>query len=318
MPPPDLEAVASGIDQTLSLEVGRDVPRTAWAGRPPDGMMDALFNFLPAARARRQLWERGQALWAERMTQALSGPCQHCTGEGALPQPAATIVQSSADLHAQQPSPTPPATAWLPYGGDTAAMPAADSQAAPGSAGDEEGMTSAMPTYVDRPGHVPADEGVTTAMPHYDEHETVPRRTVADGRGAGSAGVESGSSPLPASYESDEHESHTVMFTAPPPSLRTGPRLVVVDGPVHGRQFSLGRALTTLGRSIGCHITIEADTVAYDHARVVRDTEGWKIEPIGGADELYVNEDPVRASRALQSGDVIRIGPARLRFESAS
>jgi pSer/pThr/pTyr-binding forkhead associated (FHA) protein len=101
------------------------------------------------------------------------------------------------------------------------------------------------------------------------------------------------------------------------PSLRTTTRLVVLDGPVHGRQFSLGRQLTTIGRSIGCHVTVEADAVAYDHARVVRTPDGWKIELIGGATDLTVNDDPVRDARTLQDGDIIKVGPARLRFESA-
>src|SRR5688572_12188981 len=85
LPAPDLEAVAAGIDQTLSMESGRMVPRTAWAGRAPDGMMDSLLSFLPSVKARKHLWERGQALWTERMTQAISGPCDTCRGMSAAP-----------------------------------------------------------------------------------------------------------------------------------------------------------------------------------------------------------------------------------------
>ena len=94
--------------------------------------------------------------------------------------------------------------------------------------------------------------------------------------------------------------------------------MIVLEGPVHGRQFTLGRSLTTIGRSIGCHVTVESDAVGYDHARVVRDDNGWRIETIGGAGDTYVNDDLVREPRPLQSGDVIRVGPARMRFESVS
>jgi pSer/pThr/pTyr-binding forkhead associated (FHA) protein len=100
------------------------------------------------------------------------------------------------------------------------------------------------------------------------------------------------------------------------PSIRTGTRLVVIDGPVHGRQFSLGRQLTTIGRSIGCHVTVESDDVAYDHARIVRTPVGWNIEPIGELAALWVNDEPIGDARPLRSGDLIRVGPARLRFES--
>jgi pSer/pThr/pTyr-binding forkhead associated (FHA) protein len=103
-----------------------------------------------------------------------------------------------------------------------------------------------------------------------------------------------------------------------PANLRAGPRLIVLEGPVHGRQFTLGRQVTTLGRSIGCHVTIESDQIGYDHARVVRNDGEWTIEPIGGAGDTYVNDDLVREPRFLQSGDVLRIGPARMRFEAVS
>ena len=80
LPAPDLEAVAASIDETLSLETGKMVARTAWAGPPPDGAMDALLSWLPSVKAKRKVWERGQQLWAEQMTMALSGPCEHCRG----------------------------------------------------------------------------------------------------------------------------------------------------------------------------------------------------------------------------------------------
>jgi pSer/pThr/pTyr-binding forkhead associated (FHA) protein len=58
--------------------------------------------------------------------------------------------------------------------------------------------------------------------------------------------------------------------------------------------------------------------VEYDHATVVRTGEVWQIELSGAATDLRVNDEPVRGSRTLKPGDVIRIGPARLRFESVS
>ena len=44
MPEPDLEAVAAEVDHRLSLEFGQLVPRSAWAGRAPDGMLDGLLG----------------------------------------------------------------------------------------------------------------------------------------------------------------------------------------------------------------------------------------------------------------------------------
>ena len=327
LPPPDLEAVAAGIDQTLSMESGKMVARTAWAGRPPDGMMDSLLSFMPAVKARRLLWERGQALWTERMTQAISGPCDACRGVAGGPPVGATIMQpytpdpqpygenpGTPPYQQQSYDPAGPATpAMPPYAGATSVMPGYGASVAP----PEDGMTSAMQPLAPMPSQSDDDiENATTALPaflsHAAEPPVAPSAAPPPTPPAYTPPAASGPPPV-----SDEHESHTVMLSMPV-NLRAGPRLIVLEGPVHGRQFTLGRQLTTIGRSIGCHVTIESDDVGYDHARVVRDDAGWRIEPIGGAADTYVNDDPVREPRALQSGDVIRIGPARMRFEAVS
>lgn len=310
LPPPDLEAVAASIDHTLSLETGRMVPRTAWAGRPPDGVMDALMFWLPSVKASRRLWERGQALWAEQMTLALTGPCDDCqlamAGGGQpldQPTPAATLIQTP------EAAAPPAATAYLPY--ESPAAPLAglpdDGRPLPGDP-EGEGRTAAMPAYpgypspASAPPGTPTEDEPTSAVPSYP---------------AGFGGQEQAAqTPPPPVPVSDEHESHTVILSSLP-SLRTTTRLVVVEGPVHGRQFSLGRDRTTIGRSIGCHITVEADSVAYDHARVVKAGDAFQLEPAGSATETFVNDEPVVGPRTLQHGDVIRVGPARLRFESA-
>jgi hypothetical protein len=300
LPPPDLEAVAAAIDETLSLETGQMVARTAWAGRPPDGISDALLAWLPSVRARRQIWERGQQLWTERMTQALSGPCEDCLGEPMVPSSAATLIQTRDETDAGGRPMAPP-----PEEPATAAMSAYSDAAAPQSTGLADAKTSAMPTFAD----VATDLARQTPIPPADEESATSAASAYDPAGRGGAPPEQ---PLPGG---DEHEAHTVILPSMP-RVAGGPRLAVIEGPVHGRHFSIGRQLTTIGRSIGCHITVDADAVAYDHARVVRVADGWQIEPMGGA-ELYVNDEPVSTSHTLRGGDVIRIGPARLRFESA-
>jgi len=112
-----------------------------------------------------------------------------------------------------------------------------------------------------------------------------------------------------------EYEAHTVMIPALPRET-AGAMMVVLEGPVHGRQFSVERTTTTIGRSIGCHITIESDRLGYEHARVVREDNGWRLEVTAGAGDTFVNDEPVKGRRPLRSGDIVRIGPARLRFEA--
>lgn len=290
MPAPDLEAVAASIDQTLSLETGKMVARTAWAGPPPDGAMDALLSWLPSVKAKRKVWERGQELWAEQMTLALSGPCEHCRGIDEPMMHGETLV--------------PPTAAAPVYESSTVAIPSGGPLPTPPYEDEEEGQTSAMPAFLE-----PARDA--------EDRPTAAASSFGGGFGEtpSAESAPTAASAVPPEPPGDEHESHTMILSSLP-SLRTTTRLVVLDGPVHGRQFSLGRQTTTIGRSIGCHITVEADAVAYDHARVVRTANGFQIEAIGGVSDLSVNDEPVRDSRTLQNGDVIKVGPARLRYES--
>ncbi|MCC7372116.1 MAG: FHA domain-containing protein [Chloroflexi bacterium] len=323
LPAPDLEAVASGIDQTLSVETGKMVARTAWAGRAPDGMMDSLLSFMPGVKARRQLWERGQALWTERMTQAISGPCDACLG---VSQGAANPGLSASPYGGQQPyQPTYQPQEYQPQGagappdtpyGATSVMPGYGAPAGQPPLDDDSSKTAMVSPYTPSPPATEDEDNATSAVPAFLSHAAQSPAAPANPNVASQPPASA--PPPPPAYEGDEHESHTVMLTVPPNlNLRGGPRLVVLEGPVHGRQFTLGRQLTTIGRSIGCHVTVEADIVGYDHARVVRGDGGWHVEPIGGAGETYVNDDLVTAPRSLRNGDVIRIGPARMRFESA-
>jgi hypothetical protein len=311
LPAPDLEVVAASIDQTLSLEAGRMVPRTAWAGRAPDGVIDGLLFWLPSVKASRQIWERGQALWTEQMTAVLSGPCDDCRGEGgASPHwpPPPYGEPSYPQAAPGEPAPMA-ATTYLPAEEAVPEAPGSYGQPreapqAPAYSGGGEAMTAAIPAYSEYPATPePAGEPQTAAMSAYGSPADV-------------------APPPPTQFEppaadGDEHESHTVILSSMP-SVRTSTRLVVLEGPVRGRQFSLGRDRTTIGRSIGCHITVEADAVEYDHASIVRDDSRWRVERARTGGELTVNDEPVTDVRPLTSGDVIGIGPARLRFETVN
>ena len=322
LPAPDLEAVAASIDQTLSMETGRMVARTAWAGHPPDGAVDALLSWLPSVKARRRVWERGQQLWTEQMTAALSGPCDDCRAAGLSAAPGADMVQPAAPS-AYQPQPASPTEAMPSYESATAMMPSASAESGPGPGPSDydvdEGHTTAMPAYSELSSYAePAADLPTSAMPAFPGGFGAPSPTSPPAEPVVPPARPSTPPARPVDpppRASDEHESHTMILSSLP-SIRTTTRLVVLDGPVHGRQFSLGRQLTTIGRSIGCHVTVESDDVAYDHARIVRTPSGWQIEPISETTGLWVNDEPIGDARPLRNGDVVRVGSARLRFES--
>ena len=340
LPEPDLEAVAADVDHRLSLEFGQLVARSAWAGKPPDGLLDGLLGWMPAMRTKRTIWERGQALWAQLMTEALTGPCEDCR-ELAPDQvePSATIIQPRDRLgdigtHDTEPGviastdvktspgvqslaapPPPPAVESA-----TVAIPLASAHATPAAPEAEDAATRAIDLgprpSSSTPASPAADVGAPVSPP---PPATSPPAEPAAPASTGPADTTPASTEGSASADhaaiDPEYEAHTVMIPALPRET-PGAMLVVLEGPVHGRQFSVERTTTTIGRSIGCHITIEADRLGYEHARVVRDENSWRLEVTAGAGDTYVNDEPVKGRRPLRSGDIVRIGPARLRFEA--
>ena len=82
-----------------------------------------------------------------------------------------------------------------------------------------------------------------------------------------------------------------------------------------GRQLILLKPETTIGRAEGCDIALFGDAgVEKLHARILR-TEGmFVLEDAGSATGTYVNGQRIDKSRALRSGDEIRLGSSVLRF----
>jgi hypothetical protein len=249
--------LAAEVDALVTAEFKRPVSRTEWAGSPPDGFIQNLLPWWPGVRESRAIWQRGQALWAERVRDVETGLCDRCRGED-------------------------PATVAL---------------AAPAARGDGGGEVTRVTSPPPALGIT--EESATAAVPRPE--------------------LESGpATPTPTSarraYE-DEHESRTII--APALSFATrGPRLVAIEGPVRGHQFGLIRETTTIGRSIACQVPIEDQAVGYQHARIARQRERWVIEEVMGAGETFVNDERATDPRELRHGDVIRIGSARLRYES--
>ena len=153
LPAADLEAVVRALER-----------RSVWTY--------GLLFWLPSVKARRQIWERGQALWTEQMTAVLSGPCDDCRSEsGATSE--WTPSPYDREPYGQHPPADPAplaATTFLPA--DEAVPAAPDShgqshetQEAPAYSGGGDAMTAAIPAYSDYPAAPePAADLQTAAM----------------------------------------------------------------------------------------------------------------------------------------------------------
>lgn len=101
-----------------------------------------------------------------------------------------------------------------------------------------------------------------------------------------------------------------------------GPKLVLVSGPWEGRVVPLagGHGAWTLGRKRGASVQLDYDPfVSQEHARVVRDADGWSVEDLPGSKNgTFVNFRPVPAGRTrLRAGDVLGVGRTLMVFHDA-
>lgn len=106
---------------------------------------------------------------------------------------------------------------------------------------------------------------------------------------------------------------------APPPFLHAsmGPepvaRLDIIGGPHQGQGFWLQGDAYILGRDPSALIPLVRDNMASrEHARLVRDVHGWRVDDLGSTNGLFVNGERVSV-HWLRPGDQITIGQSVLR-----
>ena len=71
---------------------------------------------------------------------------------------------------------------------------------------------------------------------------------------------------------------------------------------------------TVLGRSPDCQVTIEDPLVSRQHARIVIDDGGARVEDLKSRNGIKVNGETVKTGRPLKDGDRLRIGTQELVF----
>ena len=94
-----------------------------------------------------------------------------------------------------------------------------------------------------------------------------------------------------------------------PPAPRSGTRLKVLEPPDRrGRTYELADELT-VGRAVGCQITLDDDTfVSQLHARVFRRDGQLFVEDLGSPNGTFLNRKKVGTAAALKRGDHLQVG----------
>jgi hypothetical protein len=80
------------------------------------------------------------------------------------------------------------------------------------------------------------------------------------------------------------------------------------------QEFDLPHGATIIGRSLDCNLSIEDPLVSREHARIVIDDDGARIEDMRSRNGVRVNGFVVRQPTPLRDGDRVRIGTQDLIF----
>jgi hypothetical protein len=74
------------------------------------------------------------------------------------------------------------------------------------------------------------------------------------------------------------------------------------------QEFDLPRGATVIGRSLECNLTIEDPLVSRQHARLLIDDNGERVEDMESRNGVRVNGVQIHGPTPLQDGDRVRIG----------
>jgi diguanylate cyclase (GGDEF)-like protein len=106
---------------------------------------------------------------------------------------------------------------------------------------------------------------------------------------------------LPVTEEGRDHEAY----------------LVVIYGDELGKRISLASGDVEAGRSSGCQIPIDQESVSRRHARIWWTGSSFKVKDLGSTNGTYVNDSQV-SEQELRDGDLVKVGRTILKFMSGN
>lgn len=83
--------------------------------------------------------------------------------------------------------------------------------------------------------------------------------------------------------------------------------VVLAPAEIAGRSYPLANELT-IGRAVGCHISLDDTFVSQLHARVFRKDGVLHVEDLGSTNGTFLNDAQVSSPAIVRNGDRVRIG----------
>lgn len=97
------------------------------------------------------------------------------------------------------------------------------------------------------------------------------------------------------------------------PSSGSRAELTGVSSGVSGQSFALSATRVIVGRADSCDLQLEDSSVSSEHARLVRDSAGWRVVNLLSTNGTFVNDRKISSS-AVSNGDRIRFGRVEFRL----
>lgn len=94
-------------------------------------------------------------------------------------------------------------------------------------------------------------------------------------------------------------------------------RLVVTDGPAHGRELRLEvvGCRYRVGRGTGCNLAVPDDDLSREHAEFERRWDGVFVRDLNSKNGVSLRGERLAGERRLSDGDVLRLGQTTFRLE---
>jgi hypothetical protein len=96
---------------------------------------------------------------------------------------------------------------------------------------------------------------------------------------------------------------------------KTGPALVVTEGPLAQTVIPLGTAQITIGRAPDSTLVIDDDYASSRHARLYPGDDGWIVEDLGSTNGTWVDRTRITSPTILPPGVPLRIGRTTLQLQ---
>lgn len=112
---------------------------------------------------------------------------------------------------------------------------------------------------------------------------------------------------------SRDEVSQLIDEAADEPGSGSRAELTGVSSDISGQSFALSSTRIIIGRASSCDVKLEDSSVSSEHARLVRDSAGWRVVNLLSTNGTFVNDRKVSSS-ALAHGDRVRFGRVEFRF----